>query len=302
MKKQQYKKLWIMLLLVVMTFPVYSQQQLFAQYMFDGLTLNPAYASISEGISVGMLWREQWVGFDGAPSTQTVSIHSPVKYQPITLGVKFISDKIGVTERYVADFSYAYYIKFANSTKLSLGLQVGLSNYRIQFQDDGISAYDPTLANGNINEINMNVGAGIMYYSDEFYVGLCVPQLLKESINSDSKITRHYFIMAGKLFDFGKEIKLKPSLLIEGIKNSLVIGMNCNVLFMDLVWVGVSYRVMNSINTLVQLQLTQQLQLGYSYEFAMMTDFRRVNSGSHGIMLSYIFTLPTTKILTPRYF
>lgn len=311
-KNTPMKKIHYIILLVafsaISSFSYGQQQVMFTQYMFNGLALNPAYAGIHEGVSMSMLWREQWIGFDGAPSTQTVSIHSPINYRPISLGAVILRDQIGVTTQTGGYFSYAYRFKLSKKMRLSLGLQLSLQNYKSDFRGDALSSLDPTLTVGEVNETNQNIGTGIMWHSDRFYVGVSVPQLLNEEFDSsnpdsDSKVVQHYFASAGYVFKFGKGLVVKPNILIKTVKGTPPqFDLNLNVLLSEFLWLGLSYRSLDSYDALVQLQLTPQLQLGYAFDFATTTDLKRVNSGSHEIMLNYIIALPTTKILTPRYF
>ncbi|MEO9966457.1 MAG: type IX secretion system membrane protein PorP/SprF [Reichenbachiella sp.] len=294
-----------------------QQQVMFTQYMFNQLALNPAYAGIHEGISTSILARYQWVGFDGAPKTQTFSIHSPIKYRSIALGAVLIRDQIGITDQFGAYFSAAYRINFVNHTKLSFGLQASFNQYKADFTENVNN--DPSLANQNINDISPNGGAGIMWHSDRFYLGFSVPQLLNYTVGDDlevpvnpntgqatdpdAKLIRHYFLAAGYVFDLSHNLKMKPNLLFKWVQGApFQIDANVNFLINELVWLGVSYRSLDSFDALFQLQVTPQFQLGYSYDFYTTSDISRVNSGSHEIMINYVFNSRSDKIVTPRYF
>ena len=298
-------RVWLCLLFIVVTPKLYGQQQvMFTQYMFNQLALNPAYAGIHEGISASLLLREQWVGFEGAPSTQTFSTHSPLGHRPISIGGTIVRDRIGINTETGIHLSYAYRIRATENSQLSFGLQSSLTNYNADFSD---AATDPSLAGASINDFNPNVGMGVMWHSERFYLGFSIPQMLNYSLgNVDGvEITqiRHYFISSGYVFDLSPVVKLKPNVLLKAVQGAPVqIDLNANVLLKELIWLGISYRSFDSIDALFQLQITPQFQLGYAYDFATTTEIRRVNSGSHEIMLNYIFHRPSKKILTPRYF
>jgi len=297
-------KKYLILLLIIGSFKSLSQQQaLFTQYMFNQLALNPAYAGIHEGVSASFLWREQWVGFEGAPRTQTFSLHSPIGFRPISLGLMVLRDEIGLTTNNNINFSYAYRIRLGRSI-FSFGLQGGMNHFRADLNPDGI--IDPSL--NSINEINPNFGSGLMWHSDKFYLGVSLPQLLNQKIDannpeSNSEIIRHYYILGGYVFPIHENILLKPNFMIKSVKGAPIqVDLNLNMLLQNLIWVGVSYRSFESVSGLVQIQLNPQFQLGYSYDFAATSRLAQTNSGSHEIMINYIFALPRTKILTPRYF
>lgn len=283
-----------------------QQQALFTQYMFNQLALNPAYAGIHEGISATALYRQQWVGFEGAPQTGTLSIHSPMNYRPISLGAVFIQDKIGVTSQTGVQLSYAYRIHITPKMQVSFGLQGGFTNYKANYNDG--TTNDPVLVNSNISEFLPNVGSGIMVHSKRFYASFSVPMMIQQEFDKVNAGTigrtmRHYFLLGGYVLDVNENLRLKPNVMFKSVTGAPAqLDLNLNALINDFAWVGVSYRSLQSIDLLFQLQLTNQLQLGYSFDFSTNKDMRAVNAGTHEIMLNYFFELPITKVLNPRYF
>lgn len=282
-----------------------QQQVMFTQYMFNGLALNPAYAGSHETVSMTAMAREQWTGLDGAPRTQTFSIHSPIKLQRMSLGLLLLHDNIGVTDQTGAYASYAYCIPMGNG-KLAFGLQGGVSYYNAMFSK--VSSTDPTFANGDVREAMPSIGFGMYYNTSRFYAGISVPQLNqsefdKNNSDSDSRLVRHYFATAGYVFDLGPSLKLKPNLLVKMVQGApMEFDLNANLLIKELFWVGLSWRSFDSIDAILQLQLNEQFQFGYAYDFATTTDLSRVNGGSHELMLNYRFTFKSARIITPRYF
>lgn len=283
-----------------------QQQIMFTQYMFNGLAINPAYAGSHETVSATALMREQWTGLDGAPSTQTLSLHAPIRNNKMGLGVLLLHDKIGVTDQTGAYFSYAYKIHFPNNGKLSFGIQGGFLNYNARFSS--VSATDPTFSGNDVVEWQPNAGAGIYYNTDRFYAGVSVPQLIetafdKRNPDSDSRLVRHYFISSGYVIDLNQALKLKPNVLVKYVKGAPVqVDLNANLLINEMIWVGMSWRSFNSMDALFQLQVTPRLQLGYAYDFATQNELRRVNSGSHELMLNYRIPTSRDRVVTPRYF
>ena len=283
-----------------------QQQVMFTQYMFNTLAINPAYAGSHETFSATALLREQWSGLDGAPSTQTFSAHAPIRDQKMGLGFVLLHDKIGVTNQTGAYFSYAYKIEFLNEAKLSFGLQGGFTNFNAKFSE--VSTTDPSFVGNDIIEWQPNAGAGVFYSTQRFYAGLSVPQLIetefdKSNSDSDSRLVRHYFISSGYVFDLNPELKLKPNVLVKYVKGApLQVDLNANLLIKEIVWVGVSWRSFDSMDAIFQLQVSPRLQLGYAYDFATQSDLRRVNSGSHELMLNYRIPNAHDRVVTPRYF
>ena len=284
------KRVWYFLLLVLcLGLTSQAQQQvMFTQYMFNGLVLNPAYAGSHESISVTALSRIQWVGIDGAPNTQTFSIHSPIPGKNAGLGAFFVRDNIGVTTQNNFFLSYAYRMQMSRGI-LSFGLQGGFSNTRVSYDDLG--TFDSNLA-GSESTFNPNFGAGLFYSTDRFYAGASVPYIMQNGGNDEgnslpgdieTEQIQHYYVTTGAVFDLSHLIKLKPSILVKAVTGAPVeFDFNANVLFDEKLWVGVSYRSFDSIDLLLELQLNQQLRLGYAYDFTT-SDLRKVNSGSHEI-------------------
>lgn len=280
-----------------------QQEFMITQYMYNGLAMNPAYAGIHEGISASFLTRHQWVGIQGAPSTQFVSLHAPMKYQPVSLGLLVYRDVIGVKKEHTSYFSYAYRIHLPNDIKISLGLQ---ANFHQVNQDFVLSAADdpddPLLQDDNT--LKFNVGSGILIHSNKFYVGFSVPQMLKtkfgsQQLESSSRLVRHYYFTAGYVFGLPNEIILKPNILIKEVADAPgQLDLNLNILLKNILWLGISHRWQESNSLLAAIQIGPQWQIGYAFDL----NNNDLNRTSHEVMLNFIFDLPKAKVLTPRYF
>ncbi len=298
------KKIFACFLFFASVVALAQQQPMYTQYMFNGLAINPAYAGSHESISATALARIQWVGIDGAPRTQTFSVHSPIPEKNIGLGAFFAHDELGVTEQNTLFLSYAYMMQMSKGT-LSMGIQGGFRSSSINYGDLGIN--DPGLQS-NLSETMPNFGAGLFYSTDRFYAGASIPVILNNSINSidnsdiESEQIRHLFITAGYVFDLSPVLKLKPSGLIKSVSGApLEMDVNANLIINDRVWFGLSYRSFDSISFLFDLQVNPQLKFGYAYDYTT-TDLGQVNSGSHEFMLNYRLVFSKSKIVTPRYF
>ena len=308
MKKILNKRILAVVMCIICMSQAYSQQQvMFTQYMFNGLVLNPAYAGSHESISMTALSRVQWVGLDGAPNTQTFSIHSPVPDKNFALGGFFVRDNIGVTSENNFFLSYAYRIRTKSGT-ISMGIQGGMSSVRTSFDD--LSVQDANLR-GTSSKMKPNFGAGLYYRTERFYFGASAPYILRNSdsdqvsslpqeINTDQ--IQHYYLTSGVVLDISPLVKVKPSLLVKAVSGAPVeFDINANFLFDEKLWLGVSYRSFDSIDLLLELQLNSQFRLGYAYDITV-TELAGVNSGSHEIMLNYRLIFSKSKIVTPRYF
>ena len=287
----------------------YGQQQAtFTQYMFNGLALNPAYAGSQESLSLTALARKQWTGFAGSPSTQTFAIHSPIRSHRIALGALLINDRIGIVQQTGAHASYAYRIVMNRST-LSMGLQAGFTSYRADPSQLSVKHIDdPSFAPGDFNRVLPGFGAGLYYYTERLYLGLSVPQLVNHRDESSRdepnfRQRRHYLLNGGYVVDLNPSLKLKPSVLLKVVEGAPVqLDLNAHLLLNEVLWVGLSYRTFESVDALLQVQLSDQFRLGYAYDFVLGTRSAGVRTSSHELMLNYQFTFHRAKAVTPRYF
>ena len=303
----------IVILTLGLLVPSQAQQDaMFTQYMFNGLALNPAYAGTHQTMEFTALARDQWTGLEGAPSTQTFSMHSPLRNRSIGLGLMVIHDQIGITNQTGVFGSYSYRIKLANRGVLSMGLQAGFSFYNENLAEllpSLKSQIDPNFTGNEVNEFLPNFGAGLYYYTKQFYLGFSSPHLIRnkyyqtEIPELESRQERHFLLNGGYVFDLNKSLKLKPSTLVKYVAGApMEIDANLSLLIEETVWVGASYRSFASFNALLQINLSDKLQIGYAYDFATVTDLSKVQGGSHEIMLNYRIRPPRTRMLTPRYF
>lgn len=309
-----FSKILLLLSLGLLSQPLRAQQDaMFTQYMFNTLAINPAYAGSNEVITMTGLFRKQWVNIEGAPSTATFSIDAPVWGEKMGLGLNIVSDRVGITNTLGVFASYAYRIKTSEKGRLALGLQAGFSQYAADLQSVALGStpsFDPAFAE-NISQMMPNVGGGIWYNNDRFYAGFSVPHIINNALNRDYQFLndsdgarqyRHYFVTAGYVFDLNAALKLKPSFLVKVVEGApMQMDINANLWLYEKVGLGLSYRSGDSIDALLEFQLSHQFKLGYAYDYTL-TELRRYNSGSHEIMLRYQFSVNRSKIITPRFF
>jgi len=310
---QYYRKLLIGFSLMAFLTPkdgLCQQDPVYSQYMNNLLTIQPAYAGLTGYTNVTALSRIQWVGFDGAPTTNTVTIQGPLMKYNVGLGLSFISDKFGPVRQTGLYVDYAYRIPLNSDQYISFGIKGGFNRYEAMLSQ--LSTHDPgdPAAVQDINQKYLpNAGFGFLWHSDVFFLGFSVPKFFKNRINSDSGVSVYqesvnYYGMGGWVFDVSEDVKFKPTFLYRWSDNSPgMVDLTANVLFFDRVWVGATYRVKNSYGLLFQAFVTKQLKVGYAYD---LTTFHpsQVNAGTHEFMLSYDFPFQKRRFcrFTPRYF
>lgn len=306
------KRIISIIVLLIAGFEYSNAQQLpqFTQYMYNTIAINPAYAGSRDALSIVGLNRNQWAGFDGGPQTQTLSIHSPLRNEKIGLGLSLINDKAGYENfTYVyGDFSYT--IQASEDVNVSFGLKGGMTYYKLA--DELYNAtevnQDPYF-NDKLNRWNANFGAGVLFHSDKWYLGLSTPKIINHDLNNETEFKAlervHYYAIGGYVFDVAESVKFKPSFMVkhtEGVPLST--DLTANFLFNERFWLGGSYRMngkQEAIGALVDFQVTDQFRVGYTYEIPT-GEIRPYTSGSHEILLMYEFKFMKNKQKSPRYF
>lgn len=301
------KKIFIQtaLLLTFLDNAFCQQDAMFSQYMFTMLNVNPAYAGSRDVLSATALRRWQWVNVDGAPRTTMFAADMPIMNEKIGVGLVVLSDRIGVTNTTGLYGSGAYRIRLRKGT-LAMGLSAGFAQYKADFVSlENVSSGDPLFMQ-NVNKLMPNFGTGVYYNTDKYYVGLSAPHLMnnkltKESV-SQSIQKRHMFLTGGVVLKATELIKLKPSTLIKYVPGApLQFDANLNVWYDDRIGLGASYRTGDAVVAMLELQLNNQLRLGYAYDISL-TGLSQYTSGSHELMLRYEFGFEKSKMITPRYF
>ncbi len=281
------------MLVLVVSFAAKAQQDpSYTQYMYNMNVVNPAYAGSKEGIAFSLLHREQWVGLEGAPTTSTFSVHSPVGKR-VGLGLSAVSDKIGPVEEQniYGDFSYA--VDINENNKIAFGIKAGLTLQKIGFY----SRVFPTLPSSdnafreNTANSNLNVGTGVFYtYRDQFYVGASIPNILKapqldyngRQYGSEEK---HFFITTGYVFNVNDNLKFKPSALAKSSFNApLSFDVSTNFLFYNKWELGASYRLDDSFSGLVNIAVSNSIRIGYAYD-RIISNLSAGARSSHEFML-----------------
>lgn len=310
--------------LLLGTFAKAQQDAMFTKYMFNSLSYNPAYAGSKEHMSLGLLHRSQWIGIDGAPQTQSFTMHTPLSNNRVGIGMNIMNDKIGPSNNLFVGLDYAYRIKIGPG-KLSLGLQGSIENWRADWTllstED---VFDPEF-NTNPNSWLPNFGAGLYYYTKVFYLGASVPKLIQNDLTPAgeknnffvNKGRRHYYLTGGVAIPLnGEDLILRPSMLVKsvGIFNEEInapteFDVDVSLLFYQTFWVGVSFRsafdFKNSSNDSVDFwasyNLPNGLTIGAAFDYTL-TKLESEAKGSFELMVGYEFDYKTKRTVTPRYF
>lgn len=304
----------ILMTMIVLVLPVkkaFGQQDpMYTQYMENLMTINPAYAGSKDLLSLMLISRDQWVTMANAPDTRTIAIHSPVKNTNTGIGLSLLYDEIKPIKQTGVYFDYSYTLRFSRERNLALGLKAGVNFYdaaltSLEINDPG----DPVFAADINRNFLPNFGVGAFYHANRYYLGLSIPKIIRNTINKNGFATEHFnkeeihlFLMGGYVFGVNRIVKFKPSFLYRFVNNSpLSFDLNGTFMFYDRLWLGAMYRLGESFGGLFQLQVTDQLKIGYSYDLPV-SKLGAYNKGTHEIMLSFDFDFVRGRVRSPRYF
>ncbi|WP_055447048.1 PorP/SprF family type IX secretion system membrane protein [Lacinutrix mariniflava] len=284
-----------------------QQDPQYTQYMYNMNVINPAYAGSSESVSIGALYRSQWVGLEGSPSTGTLSIHSPVGNR-VGLGLSLINDEVGPVRETNAYVDFSYTLPVGSITKLAFGLKAGATFHDIGLTSiETIDADDPFFSQ-DVNETTANVGAGMyLYQPNRWYLSASMPNILNGThLDSDGRKigseTEHLFAAAGYVFDLSENFKLKPHALMKFAFDAPVsYDVNLNLFMYDIVEIGGGYRLDDSFSGMVNFMVSPTMRIGYAYD-AIQSELNVVTDASHEIFINFDIDLPKKVSRSPRYF
>lgn len=290
-----------------------QQDPHYTQYMYNMNVINPAYAGSKENLSFGLLYRQQWEGIEDAPRTFTFSGHSPAG-KNVGLGLSVISDEIGpVKEQNVyGDFSYT--LNLGGEHRLALGLKAGATFQKIGlFSDINGSLPDPSdeAFSEDSNNTYFNIGTGFFYYTNNYYIALSVPNMLKSkhlNVRRDGQErhygeeTQHYFLTGGYVFQLTDNIKFKPFAMVKSAFDAPTsFDVSTNFLFNEKFEIGATYRLDDSFGGMVNYAITPNLRVGYAYD-RIISDLKVTTPASHEVILLFDLNFPKKVSRSPRYF
>lgn len=285
-----------------------QQDPQYSQYMFNQMAINPAYAGCKDALSTAAFFRSQWTGIKGAPTTESVTIHGPLKKKKVGLAFAAIADQIGPTKSVGIMGSYAYRIRFLDG-KLSFGLRGGIYNYtydwsEITYKDPD----DPYNTQNKTSQIVPTADAGMYYYSRSMYFGFSGTHLFNgrlvsasHNVGDDARFSPHFFFTLGKAWAISDDFVFSPSCMVKtALHSPTTADFNFSFYINKRAWVGLSLRTNLGMVAYTQVNINEKVKLGYSYDFGF-SRMDRTGGGTHEIMVNYNFNIYQSKMLSPRY-
>jgi type IX secretion system PorP/SprF family membrane protein len=312
MEIKLFKKLAAFLMLILLPASIIAQQDpMYSMYMFNPLSINPAYAGSTKQMQIVGVFRKQWMSIPGAPQTSTLTFHSPLKNEKMGLGFSFISDRIGEMQTTGFQFTYAYKLKLKESI-LSFGLQAGVRNFISNLSDvqlAPVSQYDAAFSS-NSSVWSFNYGAGVFWYGKKWFASFSIPHLRNNILNDQNvfnptdlaRLRTHYNLYGGYVFQLNDDFKIKPSLMIKNVTGSpLQIDINSNVYWKENYGLGLSYRTNSAVVILAEAKVSKNFHVGYAFDINV-NGLSRNTGGAHELMIRYDFQDGKNKVFTERDF
>ncbi len=304
----------IALVLTLGSLTSYGQQDpMYTHYMYNTLMVNPAYAGSRDALTLTALHRSQWIGFKGAANTETFTMHTPLRNEHVGLGLSVSNDKIGPTNNTSLFVDYSYTVQLNERSKLAFGLSAGATIFQATLNTLLLDEQnDPAFQNNINNQITPNFGFGAYYSRERFYAGISIPGLLQNYYTTIrlvdgsaliGKEQRHFFFIAGTLVNISDRFAFKPTTLVKitpGVP--IEADLTASFIVMKRLLIGVMYRSGDAFGGLVGFDITEQLHLGYSYDWSFGVRTGTYNSGSHELVLRYDVLFSKKQIHSPRNF
>ena len=304
-------------------FPVllFGQQEAHTtQFMYYKMGYNPGVAGSREAPCVSAIYRNQWLGIDGAPQMQILSFSMPLLNQRVGVGANLVRQSIGITELITFDGIYSYRFPLGRGY-MGIGIQGSIRSLNINYQDSRLVGtqpidIDPAVPDLSQRRFLFNFGTGVYYQGEKFYVGLSAPRLLPSNIDfgeTEQKISRevqHVYLMGGFSIQAGENFRIQPQALIKFVPNAPIdADVNVSAIFSERYITGVTYRLGGSssgfgesVDILLAAQITKMLLLGFSYDITL-SELRDFNTGSMEVLLRVCFGKSEGEdIVNPRFF
>ena len=291
---------------------VQGQQDIqYTQFIFNKLHYNPAYAGNNCLLCGNLMYRRQWIGIVGAPTSQTFNLHGSLLQEKLGLGLSVNNDAIGLTNVLNIETSYAYRLQFKPDEFLSIGLRGSINFLRMRWSDaDPTQVFDFSIPGADGSKIYPNFGLGFYYENSKFFAGLSIPRLFRNTIPftenyaamMEPRLQQHYYLMGGVVLPISSNVEISPAALLKYTSNApLSLDLNVNFIFYKRLWLGVSYRTGDSVDGLLQVAILPNLKLGLAYD-VNLSRLRAYNSGTLEVNLEYCLQQQGLRLNNPRYF
>ncbi|MDF2455796.1 MAG: hypothetical protein K0R51_1789 [Cytophagaceae bacterium] len=297
-----------------------QQDAAYSMYFFNPVYINPAYAGSREVLSGSLVHRSQWVSMPGAPSSQSLTVHSALPNSRIGLGLQVNNDELGPMKNTGVSAVVAYHLPLTEKTKLSFGMSGSLNNIRINWNEININDdFDPAFTNNTSSSWVPDVNAGLYLYKTRFYLGLSANHLLQSRFGltdapgaNRAKFHRQLYLTSGVVIPVSAAVDFRPSVLVKYVGAAPAVAeIDGSFIFYEKLFLGAGFRSAKRINMagmdnmligIVQFQFTEYLSAGYAYDYYLNRNGTYNSIGTHEIMLGFDISRNKTRMSSPRFF
>lgn len=305
------KYLLLLLFVIGTTWTVEAQYDPnYTQFMHNKLAINPAYAGSKEVLTFTALYRNQWSGIEGAPTTYNVNAHSAFFDNRCGAGISLVGDQHGFYKTYNLGLDYSYRVPMNNGATFSIGISGQVEYGQVDFtMIDPVDMDDQDIPMNLENRVNPNFGLGFYYSHPSYYLGLSAPNLMKSTVYIDNpeespnlRQLRSYYLMGGFMKRINHAVQFKPAMLLSYNPGApFELDINASFLFMDKIWVGTSYRLGDSVDAMFQYQFNPQLKAGVAVDLTT-SELNNYSPGSFEVMMEYGLNYEGKGLNHLRYF
>lgn len=275
-----------------------QNQAQYNHYIANQGILNPAYNGTRDVISGILIHRSQWIGMEGAPFNEALNVHGPIEDTNLGVGAFVTNDNIGFTNTFDFFGAASYKFQVDRDKFVSLGLQLGVGSMSYDGTKSVAQDFGDPVFTGKQVKTNFNAGFGAYFYAENYFAGYSIPKFFSnkfDNANSEFKNTfsfsnQHHYLYGGYVFEWG-EVTVKPTLLTRIVYGSpLEFDASANVLLMEKLWLGLSYRTMSDMVFLAEYIIDRQFTVRYSFDYTLSELNNYAKFGSHEISLQFDFT------------
>lgn len=300
----------------------------YSLYALNPYAFNPAYAGLENTLVATGVYRQQWSGLLGAPSTQHVNAHLPIYAISSGVGIRVENDVIGAHNTTQAVLSYNYQMNLNRNTLLSLGLSGGWLQYSLDgaklrapegtYAEPSFSHNETVLPIGRVQAGSPIVEVGAFLQTKKWEVGVSAQPVfatqLKANTSGDLALrpVQHYLLYAAHSLRMGENMVLKPSVLVKSDFRETQIEISGMARWRENIFAGASVRGLGGASKdaavlFVGFKLNEKTTLAYAFDIPL-SSLSAAHRGSHELLLRYSLNKPIgvgklpPVIYNPRFF
>lgn len=286
------KSIYIIILFLLPFFAKGQYIPQFSQLLKTLEFVNPGYNASKNTASATLLYRNQWTGFEGAPKSMAANVNVPINKWHTGFGLNTMVETMGLINQSFIDLTACTDVKISGNSYMAFGISGGVDIKRFDMERAIYESMNTnTYASDFFNSENLHIGTGINYFTNKLHLGA---SMHFTPLNNAYKQNEMYsfYLNGSYLFPLDENWVIKPAVLFKSWANYSAFDAGLYLLFKDLVWGGISYRLNDAIIFFADVKITDTIRLGYSFDYGVH-HLNWFNNGSHELRIE--FTMPRRK-------